>query len=322
MNWLITGGAGYIGAHIVRDFVNAGHKVYVIDNLERGIRNRLPNDCHFLHGDCSDSNAVSRLLSDFDIQGIIHLAGLKQARESHREPSRYWSNNLLSLLGVIGAIRNSEVRHFIQSSSCSIYGSQSNVSEESAINPLSTYARTKYVSEVILRDVAAELSLSVISLRYFNVIGCGDFPFAFDDSEECIVPSISRKIESGVPVSILGDSFNTKDGTCLRDYLDVRDLSRAHLVASENVSQPKHFQTWNVSSGLPISVLEIATHLISAFQAVNYPIEFIDKNPADPAEIWSNPSEILQSFGWKPKYSLEESLAAHVRSWKTYRSFI
>jgi UDP-glucose 4-epimerase len=315
MKWVVTGGAGYIGSHTVRELLKVSDEVLVIDDLSTGIRSRLPSECPFEILDLRDTQLVRTVLDKYQPEGIMHFAAKKQARESLRFPWTYWSVNIGSLLGLLSAIQGTSIRHIVHSSSCSIYGSSGLVNEKSPINPESTYGWTKAISEQILKAFSSENSLAVTSLRYFNVIGCGDFENAMDSSTECLVPATFDRIQSKQPLQIYGNDFETPDGTALRDYIDVRDLATAHIQAVINPPTQGEFRAINVSGGNPISVSDILNIILKITSLPHYPIEVSSRKEGDPDIIWSRPSHIMSEWGWGAKHSVYESIFAHYRSW-------
>lgn len=315
MNWLVVGGAGYIGSHVARNLINAGQNVFILDNLISGYKVRLQEDLPFFLGDAKDSNLVREIVEKNGIEGVIHLAAHKQARESQRNPVKYWENNIQSCFGVINGIQNTSVNHFILSSSCSVYGSAGLVTENSTRNPISPYGRTKATSEDIVQDCCSFLGINWGILRYFNVVGCDNFDLAHDDSLECVVPVMARKIASNQDIEIFGKNFDTPDGTALRDYVDVRDLADAHVRIALEMQQNQRNYLVNVSSGIPISVLQIAKSLLEV-SGSNSKISFLESKVSDPDRIWGHPSQILLDIGWDAKFSLSESVQAHWDSMK------
>ena len=312
-SWLITGGLGYIGAHIAMEFISAGHKVYIIDNLSTGILERKPENAIFIPGDVRDSKLIKKICNEYGISGIVHLAAFKHARESRLNPSKYWHNNVGATLGLIEGIQGTKVSKVLFSSSCSIYGNNPDVNEDSPDNPQSPYAFTKKTSEEMLSQVLPSTGVSYTALRFFNVIGCASYPLAHDSSDECLVPVITNQIFSGAPFKIFGDSHPTLDGTCMRDYLDVRDLAKAHtLVASRLESEPVPLVI-NVSAGIATSVLQVLSEFESVIgKKINF--SFGPANPADPIAVWCRNSRILEGWGWRPEFNLKESISSHLES--------
>lgn len=315
--WLIIGGAGYIGSHVTRTFLKNNLDVLVLDNLSTGIKERIPPSIELIELDCSESDKVNNILNSNNIEGIVHLAALKHARESERESLKYWDKNISAMLGVIKSLKNSPVKYFLFSSSCSIYGDRNEVTEGSTPKPLSTYAKTKSTSENILNDCAKELNLSFINLRYFNVIGNDDFPMSYDNSLECLFPCLYKSLKKGELPNVFGTNFNTPDGSALRDYIDVRDLSQAHyLCAKHLILQDKKLSlNLNIGTGKPRSVIEI----INAFSKhLSVPNKFnnLERNPADPDAVWANTEKFKSLFNWKPTCNLDDSIKSFVASKK------
>ena len=315
MNWLVIGGAGYIGSHVAKSLINAGENVFILDNLTSGYKVRLGEGPRIFLGDARDANFVREIVELNEIEGVIHLAAHKQARESQRAPFKYWENNIQSCLSVLTGIRNTTVRKFILSSSCSVYGSAGLVTDESIRNPISPYGRSKVASEDMVRDCCSSFGINWSVLRYFNVIGCDDFNFAHDDSLECVVPVMARRIELKQNLEIFGQNFDTPDGTALRDYIDVRDLANAHLRIALNMRHTMENYLVNVSSGIPVSVLQIAQSLLKVSDSDSQ-IVFSDSKVGDPDRIWGNPSKMLLDLGWKANFSLSESTQSHWDSMK------
>jgi UDP-glucose 4-epimerase len=304
--WLFIGGAGYIGSHVLREFYAAGAECFVLDNLVTGKTTRLPHDVSFIHSDATNPLEIINACNQHRISGIVHLAAYMQARESVRDPIKYWTNNLGSSLALAAILPKTKVEQVIFSSSCSVYGDAGMVTETSPIKPISPYAMTKVASEEVLVQVARVCGIQLNILRYFNVIGCGSFPESYDHSEETILPAVSRLILAGKAPIIFGDDFDTPDGSPIRDYLDVRDLARAHLIVAKT-EMPQKKMVLNVSTGRPVSVKEVIRILLEVASSELIPV-IRPARPGDPAAIWSNESHHLRSFGWSPQYSLRESI--------------
>jgi len=311
--WLVIGGAGYIGSHVSRELNKNGIKVIILDNLSLGIKRRVPEDIELIVQDCTEIKALNKILIDNKIIGVIHMAALKQARESIEKPLEYYDTNLSIMLASLKAMQNSPVKYMVFSSSCSIYGASSEVTELSEKIPISPYGMSKLFCERILEDCAEKLNISFISLRYFNVIGNDNFPFAFDTSKECLIPSIYSKISNNQLPEINGTNLPTPDGTCLRDYIDVRDLAEAHYLATEKLMKDnKNLNLFiNVGTGKAISVLEIVKVFFNELQ-INF--EFIDKggSKADPHAVWANTNEFKSIFCWQPKFTLLDSIKSYI----------
>ena len=313
--WLVTGGAGYIGAHVVRDMLDAGFLVDVLDDLSTGKLDRLPGGVRVHEVDLLDRAATRAVLCDVQPAGVIHLAGKKQARESYSMPLEYWSANLMGTASLLEAMVEVGTPSLLFSSSCSVYGSQAPVIEESAIVPESPYGESKAAAEILIRDVERSSSLVAVSLRYFNVIGCGDFAGAHDVASDSVIPRMAGAAAREELLPVYGTDRSTPDGSCLRDYIDVRDISRAHVLLAEALDRGVDVpQVCNASTGRPVSVLEMANAVNFAFGRSIDAIDIQPSHPADPSEVWAEQSPLLAQFGWAPEFSLAESIDAHLAS--------
>lgn len=315
--WLVVGGAGYVGSHVVRALADASQRVVVLDDLSGGRPERLPGDVTLVVADGADGDSVARVLAEHGLLGVVHLAARKQAGESTRDPLGYWTRNVRAVLGVLEGISGSGARHLLLSSSCSVYGAAGPVTEESPLRPVSPYGRTKLVSEQAVADCAPSLGLTWMSLRYFNVVGNGEFAHAHDSSTECLVPAAYREIRAGRPPVVFGTDYATPDGTCLRDYVDVRDLARAHVLAvqalTDDAGRGALPTAIDVAVGRPSSVLEVMGHLHAE---AGRPVTIHDagRRPGDPEAVWSAGALAGSVLGWSPEHDLVSSVAAHVRS--------
>lgn len=312
--WLVTGGAGYIGSHIVRALMDQGMEVHVIDDFSTGKPERLPDGAIVHELDLLDRERTAEAVAKIAPQGVVHLAGKKQARESYEIPLEYWAANLMGTASLLEAMRVANVPFLLFSSSCSVYGSQSGVDEESVIAPESPYGESKVAAEMLIRDVAAVSDMTAVSLRYFNVIGCADFPQAHDVALDSVVPRMVDAALTGRSLPVYGIDRATPDGSCLRDYLDVRDIAEAHAAVVAAMARAADVPAvLNASSGTPVSVLEMAAAVNAAVGGFGG-IEELPSHPADPTEIWAAQSPLLASLGWSPRYSLDASVGAHVAS--------
>ena len=313
--WLVTGGAGYIGAHVVRDMLAADFEVVVIDDLSTGNRARLPDGVVVHEIDLLDEAATLTVLTEVRPRGVIHLAGKKQARESRSIPLEYWSVNLMGTVSLLKAMTAAGTPALLFSSSCSVYGSQAPVTEESAIRPESPYGESKAAAEMVIRDVAASSSLVAVCLRYFNVIGCADFPFAHDVATDSVIPRMVNAAVRDERIPVYGNDRATPDGSCLRDYIDVRDISRAHVLLAQALDRGVEVPAvCNASTGRPVSVLDMARAVNEAFGRTSDDVDIQPSHPADPSEVWATRSPLLARFDWEPINSLDDSISAHLTS--------
>ena len=324
---LVSGGAGYIGSHVTVELVEAGYDVVVADNLSNcdltcfdGVTQILGRTLPFVKMDFCDAEAVESLFSDYQIDAVIHFAAFKAVGESVEEPVMYYRNNLSSFLNVLEAARSHGGCNVLFSSSATVYGEpeESPVTELSPRQPAtSPYGNTKQMCEDFLRDaVIAYPGIKGIALRYFNPIGAhpsaliGELPRGIPNN---LVPFITQTaIGKRECLNIFGNDYPTPDGTCLRDYIDVVDLARAHVCAVARMLDGKMkepYEIFNIGTGRPVSVLE----LVTAFEKVNgvkVNHRFAPRRPGDITAIWADPSLANRELGWKAERTVEDTLAA------------
>ncbi|MBR2129006.1 MAG: UDP-glucose 4-epimerase GalE [Bacteroidales bacterium] len=333
---LVSGGAGYIGSHVTVELINAGYDVVVADNMSNcdmtcfeGVKKITGReDIPFCQIDCCDYASVDRLFSDYKIDAVIHFAAFKAVGESVAEPIMYYRNNLVSFLNILEAAKTHGGCNVLFSSSATVYGEAENlpVTEQTPRLPAtSPYGNTKQMCEDILRDVvfatkdydgAAQGPVKGIALRYFNPIGAhpsaliGELPRGVPNN---LVPFITQTaIGKRECLSIFGNDYPTEDGTCLRDYIDIVDLAKAHVVAVSRMMDGKMkegYEIFNIGTGRPVSVAE----LVNAFEKVNnlkLNYKFAPRRPGDVVAIWADTRLANEELGWKAERSVEETLAA------------
>lgn len=324
---LVTGGAGYIGSHTTVELIAAGYDVVIVDDLSnseqkaiKGIRTITGVNVPFEQMDCCDPVAMRRLFDRYPITGAIHFAASKAVGESVHKPLLYYRNNLLSLITLMEVMAEKGVHHLVFSSSCTVYGQpeQLPVTEKTPLQKAtSPYGNTKTICEDILRDaVAANSTLTGIALRYFNPIGAhpsaliGELPKGTPSN---LVPYITQTA-AGVQscLCIFGEDYDTPDGSAIRDYIDVMDLARAHVVAVKRMldgKQRERLEFFNVGTGRGVSVKE----LVSAFESatgVPVPHKIVGRRAGDIEKIWAETSYANQELGWKAERTLQETLAS------------
>lgn len=339
---LVSGGAGYIGSHVTVELISAGYDVVVADNMSNcdltcfnGVKKITGReDIPFVKIDCCDADAVEKLFSDYKIDAVIHFAAYKAVGESVAEPVKYYKNNLGSFLNILEAAEKHGGCNVLFSSSATVYGETDKlpVTEKSPRQPAtSPYGNTKQICEDILRDTvkataaygdkvcAGENKLGPvkgIALRYFNPIGAhpsaliGELPRGVPNN---LVPFITQTaIGKRACLSIFGNDYPTPDGTCLRDYIDIVDLAKAHVVAVSRMLDGKmkaDYEIFNIGTGRPVSVAE----LVNAFEKVNgvkLNYKYADRRPGDVVAIWADTSLANEELGWKAERSIEETLAS------------
>ncbi|HEX6328393.1 MAG TPA: NAD-dependent epimerase/dehydratase family protein, partial [Jiangellaceae bacterium] len=232
MSWLVTGGAGYIGAHVVKALVDAGHDVVVLDDLSTGQPSRLPPDLPFVQGSLLDAEFRSRIFDTHEITGVVHLAAKKRVDESVEKPSLYYHENVEGLRLLLDSCVAANVPSFLFSSSAAVYGETAvlPITENTPCEPVSPYGQTKLAGEWLTHAVGAAAGMHTVALRYFNVAGAGR-PELADRTGMNLVPMLLRAIAGGTSPEIFGSDYPTPDGTCVRDYIHVVDVAEAHVAA-------------------------------------------------------------------------------------------
>ena len=322
---LVSGGAGYIGSHTAVELINAGYDVVVADNLSNsdmsgveGVRKITGVDVPFVNVDCCDKEAFRKLFEQYNFNSVIHFAAFKAVGESVSDPMKYYRNNLLSFMNVVELMREFSRPNIVFSSSATVYGEADElpVTELTPRKPAtSAYGNTKQMCEDILRDSCnAYDGLKGIALRYFNPIGAhssaliGELPRGVPQN---LVPFITQTA-AGVRecLSVFGNDYDTPDGSCLRDYIDVVDLAKAHVVAITRMVEDKNkqkYEIFNVGTGNGVSVLE----LVESFERVNelkLNYKIAPRRPGDVVAIWADTTLANEELGWKAERSLDDTL--------------
>lgn len=328
---LVTGGTGYIGSHTVVELQLAGYEVVVVDNLSNssidslsGIEKITGVQPHFENLDCLDYVGLDYLFTKYEgIKAIIHFAASKAVGESVQKPILYYRNNVNGLMNILDLMPVHSVQNILFSSSCTVYGQPDSlpVDESAPSKPAtSPYGNTKQVCEEIIHDVIhSGASMNSIILRYFNPIGAhpsaeiGELPIGTPSN---LVPFLTQTaIGKQKELSVFGDDYNTPDGSCIRDYINVVDLAKAHVIAVKRMlekSQDEPLEYFNIGTGTGISVLE----LIKAFENANnvkVPYKIVDRREGDIEQVWANPAKANNILGWKAELSVDDTLKS---AWK------
>ncbi len=320
---LLTGGAGYIGAHTAVELIQLGYDTMLIDDFSKSdktllqgvekITGRKPN---FLEGDCRDSQFLGKLFSQNKFDSVIHFAAYKSVGESVKEPLLYYDNNLRSMIEVLRTMKKFDVNEFIFSSSCTVYGQPDiiPVDEKAPFKRAeSPYGATKQMCERLLEDeVIANKNLKVISLRYFNPIGAhpsaliGELPIGIPNN---LVPFVTQTaIGLREKLTVYGSDYNTPDGSCLRDFIHVTDLAQAHVKAVDKIgTMPGRNEAFNLGTGEGVSVLGLVKKFIEV-TGVNLNYEVGLRRPGDIEKVYANPEKAKRLLGWQTKLKLEEAL--------------
>lgn len=260
MTWLITGGAGYIGAHVARAMTDAGERVVALDDLSAGYPARLPAEVPLVRGSSLDGDLLERVLPEHGVTGVVHLAARKQVAESVAQPTRYYRENVGGLATLLDAVAKAGIRRLLFSSSAAVYGNPDVdlITERTPCAPVNPYGETKLAGEWLVRAAGQAHGIATVCLRYFNVAGAAA-PELADTGVFNIVPMVFDRLTRDEAPRIFGDDYPTPDGTCVRDYIHVADLAEAHLAAARHLSSPDAGGdlTLNIGSGTGVSVREL-----------------------------------------------------------------
>jgi UDP-glucose 4-epimerase len=320
MTILVTGGAGYIGSHMVLDLVEAGESVVVLDNLATGFRWAVAEPASLVIGDTGDQPLVSRLMRQQRIDAIIHFAASVVVPDSVRDPLGYYLNNTANSRALIECAINNGVQHFIFSSTAAVYGNPtvSPVSEEAPTQPISPYGRSKLMSEIILRDAAKAHGLNYAILRYFNVAGA-DPQCRTGQSSIGATHLIKVAVETALglrpKLEVFGLDYPTPDGSCIRDYIHVSDLTRAHSDALRLLRSGASSRTLNCGYGHGFSVLEVI-ETVKRVSGVDFKVEIAERREGDPAQIVANSQQARTILGWVPRYEDLSTIVTHALAWE------
>ncbi|WP_431772884.1 UDP-glucose 4-epimerase GalE [Streptomyces cucumeris] len=318
MTWLITGGAGYIGSHVVRAMAGAGESVAVLDDLSSGVRDRLPAGVPLVHGTTLDRELLDRTFAELDVTGVVHLAARKQVGESVEQPLRYYRENVHGLTVLLEAVVAAGVGSFLFSSSAAVYGTPDVelVTEDLPCAPINPYGETKLAGEWLVRAVSRAHGLSTGCLRYFNVAGAAR-PELADTGVFNIIPMMFERITHGEAPRIFGDDYATPDGTCVRDYIHVEDLASAHLaVARRLATQPEPGDlTVNIGTGQGVSVREMADLIgeITGRPELSPVVE--PRRAGDPAAVVGSTELIAKELGWHARHGVRAMVESAWEGW-------
>ena len=308
---MVTGGAGYIGAHVVRELQQAGIPVVVLDNLSTGVRGFVPADVPFVEADLLDRAAVREALSANSVTGVIHIAGFKFAGISVEKPLHTYEQNVTAMMSLLEAMEAEGVGKIVFSSSSSVYGNAASglVTEDDPFNPTSPYGESKVIGEWLLRNQGTAKGLVHTSLRYFNVVGSGELSLP-DVSPYNLLSMVFAGLENDRLPVVFGDDYDTPDGTCVRDYIHVADLARAHVGAAQRMDRGKSIEpAYNLGSGTGTSVAEMMS-AISRVTGVDFTPEIGPRRAGDPARVVASGERASRDIGWAMTHSLEDMISS------------
>jgi UDP-glucose 4-epimerase len=311
MAWLVTGGAGYIGAHVVRAFTERGLDAVVVDDLSSGHREFVPDGVPFIEGTILDTDLMARTLSEHGCTGVVHVAGFKYAGVSMQQPLHTYEQNVTGTVHLLAAMHRAGVDRVVFSSSAATFGTPDVdlVTEQTPTRPESPYGESKLIGEWLLRDQAMATRLRHTSLRYFNVVGSGS-PDVYDTSPHNLFPLVIEALLEGRTPRINGDDYPTPDGTCVRDYIHVGDLALSHVVAAQALSDGRPLEpVYNLGSGTGLSVREIMDAM-ARVTGIDFAPEVRERRPGDPARIVASGDLAARDLEWAMRNTLDEMVAS------------
>lgn len=320
MRILVTGGAGYIGSHVVKMLGEKGYDILTYDNLSTG------NRWAVLHGDLAvadlgDSDTLGRVLESFKPEAVMHFAAAIVVPESVREPLKYYGNNTANTLNLLRAMRVHGVSSFIFSSTAAVYGipTQDPIKEESPLSPINPYGTSKMITEMVLRDLAfADSQFQYVSLRYFNVAGAdpeGKIGQAYKDATHLITRVVKTARGDFPKLQIYGTDYATPDGTCIRDYIHVNDLAEAHILALELLGDKGRSDIFNLGYGHGYSVREVVA-AAKEVTNIDFPVEETGRREGDPPSLIADSTRARRELGWQPKYDDLEFIIETAWAWE------
>jgi UDP-glucose 4-epimerase len=314
MTWLVTGGAGYVGAHVVRAMLDNGHEVVVLDDLSTGLAGRVDSRATFIEGSLLDQASLGRALDGVD--GVVHIAAKKQVGESVAQPLYYYRQNVVALQLLLEGCAAAGIDKLVFSSSCSVYGMPDvdRVVESTPLLPMSPYGESKHTGERMINALAAASSLRTVNLRYFNVAGAGA-PELGDPEVFHLIPLVFQAMSRNQPVRVFGGDYPTPDGSCIRDYVHVADIADAHLRAANALVEGYSGGTFNVGCGTGSSVLEVID-VVREVTGVDVPHQVVERRPGDPARIVASVEAIDKELGFRTARDLREMVLSAWQAWQ------
>jgi UDP-glucose 4-epimerase len=320
MTVLVTGGAGYIGSHMVYDLADAGERVVVLDNLSTGFDWAVAKGVPLVVGETGDQALVARLIREHGVDAVIHFAASIVVPDSVRDPLGYYRNNTMNSRALIECAVKSGVRHFIFSSTAAVYGNPAEipVKEDSATLPISPYGWSKLMTEIMLRDAGSAHGLRHVILRYFNVAGA-DPKGRTGQSTKAATHLIKVAVETVLglrpKLDVFGNDYPTPDGTCIRDYIHVSDLVRAHADALRYLRSGAPSLTLNCGYGHGFSVLDVID-AVKRVSGVDFKVDIAPRRPGDPAQIVAQSERVRSELGWRPRYDDLSTIVRDALAWE------
>jgi UDP-glucose 4-epimerase len=323
MSILVTGGAGYIGSHIIEALIDRKYDVIILDNLTTGHKRLINQKANFIKGDINNKKLINNIIKRYNIKTIIHLAAYLNVSEAETRKLKYWNNNIKGTENFLSACKNSNIKNFLFSSSCSIYGNvKGSVNEKKKPNPQGYYAYTKYKGEQLIKKYSKKYKYKYGILRYFNVAGASrSGKIGQIESNGQLIKNIAiQSLKKKPIINIFGNDYPTKDGTCVRDYIHVSDLADIHIKGLDYLENNKKSFILNCGYSKGYSVLKI----VNIFKKIkkNLTIKYQKRRPGDIAQVYSSAKKLNQLLQWKSKYNNMNKIIKSAINWekklKTY----
>jgi UDP-glucose 4-epimerase len=320
MTVLVTGGAGYIGSHIVQELVDRRQPVIVLDNLSTGFRQAVPSEALLVVGDVSDERLLLKLMGEHNVAAVMHFAASSVVPDSVANPLAYYRNNTLGSLALLNAVLQAGIKYFVFSSTAAVYGDLSapSVGEEVPPQPISPYGRSKLMTEMMLRDTALAYDLNYVVLRYFNVAGA-DPKLRTGQSTRAATHLVKVAVQAALGVrdgmEIFGSDYPTPDGTCIRDYIHISDLVVAHIEALNYLRNGGASATLNCGYGHGYSVREVV-EAVKRVSGIDFAVTTCPRRQGDPPSIVADAQAIRKVLSWRPAYDDLETIVRHALAWE------
>lgn len=306
---IVAGGAGYIGSHMAKALIRAGYETVVFDNLNTGHRDLVPQKAVLVQGDLKNAADIARLFRDHRPEAVIHFAASSLVGESVQDPLKYYENNVAAAVCLLKEMLKADIKKIIFSSTAAVYGEpvQTPIAETHPLEPVNPYGRSKLTIEHMLQDLSKSHGLAYVALRYFNAAGADSEGETGErhSPETHLIPNILKAVKQGTSVSVFGNDYPTKDGTCVRDYIHVEDLCRAHLLALKALERPGVAESINLGIGDGFSVMEV---IQAAEKVTGKKVKFqiSPRRPGDPSTLIASNGKAKQVLGWEPQIGLEK----------------
>lgn len=322
-NILVIGGAGYIGSHMVRMLAKQGYSPVVFDNLSKGHREAVAN-YPFELGDLGDKARLTEVFKKYGIEAVMHFAAFAEVGESVKEPSKYYHNNVAKVLDLLDALVENDIKYFVFSSTAATFGEpiRPKIDESHPQNPINPYGNTKLMVEKILADFDTAYGLKATALRYFNASGADDSGEIGEshNPETHLIPIVLQAAAGKrVSIKMFGTDYPTPDGTCVRDYVHVNDLARAHILALEKMFKDNVSERFNLGSGNGFSVAEIVKEA-KRITGIDFTVEKAPRRDGDPAVLVADSAKAERILGWKPQYNLTRIIET-AWNWEQHRKY-